>query len=222
MIERTDQNTSNDEIIRANAIRIFTYLKELAQLRTKVVRDCKEYEDLMWFNDIPKEQGCYSIAWGPKAEEYDDIWVEIRKMKEPQCPKPPSICTDWIVPGELLNIELPPTLKEKIPKQDPNGNLVHLYLNDNPEVEKAWRKYFKESWQPWAETHKRWESVQAIYGKLFNIYQQQKRLGEAYELLLGLGLLVWITKSGQRVRRHILEEKGTFVQNVPEIDKDGK
>jgi very-short-patch-repair endonuclease len=211
MIERTDQNTSNDEIIRANAIRIFTYLKELAQLRTKVVRDCKEYEDLMWFNDIPKEQGCYSIAWGSKAEEYDDIWVEIRKMKEPPCPRPPSICTDWIVPAELLNIDQPPTVKEKIPKQDPNGNLVYLHLNDNPEVEKAWRKYFKESWQPWVETHKRWESVQAIYGKLFNIYQQQKRLGEAYELLLGLGLLVWITKSGQRVRRHILVSQANIL-----------
>src|SRR4030067_1576214 len=36
------------------------------------------------------------------------------------------------------------------------------------------------------------------------MYHQQKRLGEAYELILGLGLLVWITPADQRIRRHIL------------------
>ena len=51
----------SDEMVRANTIRVFTYLKELAQLRTKVIRDCLDYEDLIWFNDIPKEKGCYTL-----------------------------------------------------------------------------------------------------------------------------------------------------------------
>ena len=204
VIDQSDQMFRNDELVRANAIHVFTYLKELAQLRTKVVRDCLDYEDLIWFSDIPKEQGCYTIAWGIKTEEHDDVWIEVRKMREPPCPKTPAICTEWVVTKELLDTKTSPILKDKIPKPDPTGELGYAYLNENPEVEKVWKKYLKDSWEPWAETHRHWESVQSIYGKLFNIYQQQKRLGEAYELVLGLGLLVWITKNGQRVRRHIL------------------
>ena len=211
MIDQSDQMFQNDELVRANAIHVFTYLKELAQLRTKVVRDCLDYEDLIWFSDIPKEQGCYTIAWGTKTEEHDDVWIEVRKLREPSCPKPPAICTEWVITKELLDTKTPPTLKDKIPKPDPNGELRYAYLNENIEVEKAWKKYLKDSWEPWAETHRHWESVQSIYGKLFNIYQQQKRLGEAYELVLGLGLLVWITKNGQRVRRHILVGQANIV-----------
>lgn len=39
---------------------------------------------------------------------------------------------------------------------------------------------------------------------MFAIHQSQLRLGEAYELVLGLGLLTWQTPSGQRVRRHLV------------------
>lgn len=39
---------------------------------------------------------------------------------------------------------------------------------------------------------------------LFGIHQEQLRLGEEYELVLGLGLLTWQTPTGQRARRHLL------------------
>ena len=45
--------------------------------------------------------------------------------------------------------------------------------------------------------------MQQVYGKLFSIYQQQKRLGESFELRLGLGLLSWQAPSGERVYLHI-------------------
>jgi hypothetical protein len=137
MVDTSTQITTNDELIHASAIHLFTYLKELAQLRTKVVRDCYDYEDLIWFRDIPKEHGCYTIAWGTKTEGHDDVWIEIRKVREPSCPKPPAICSDWVVTKELLDSKTLPTLKEKIPKPDPNGELRYAYLKENPEVEKV-------------------------------------------------------------------------------------
>lgn len=74
-----------------------------------------------------------------------------------------------------------------------------------------WTKYLEHAWKPWAEKHQRWKNVQGIYARLFTAYQQQKRLGEAYELVLGLGLLTWITPSGQRVRRHLLVGQANLV-----------
>lgn len=204
MAGNTTNSSSNDNLICDRAIRLFTYLKEVAQLRTKVVHDCFDYEELLWLNDISKEKGCYTIAWGSKAEDYDNIWIEIRKRKEPLSPKIPQVCSEWINPTVVLDSENDPQLNERVPKFTNDEHPEYIYLNDNPAVKEAWQKYLKEAWYPWAEEHKRWKSVQSIYGKLFSMYHQQKRLGEAYELVLGLGLLVWVTPSSQRLRRHIL------------------
>jgi len=75
---------------------------------------------------------------------------------------------------------------------------------DHPEVSLAWENYLNEKWRPWADKHKHWTFVQSIYGRLFTVFQLQRNLGENYEFMLGLGLLCWVTASGQMVRRHIL------------------
>jgi very-short-patch-repair endonuclease len=52
--------------------------------------------------------------------------------------------------------------------------------------------------------------VQKVYAKLFSIYQEQQKLGEEYELFLGLGFLSWRTPSGQATRRHLVEAKASL------------
>lgn len=77
-------------------------------------------------------------------------------------------------------------------------------LEDRPEVQRTWDRYVEERWSPWTKQHDAWESVHEVYSSLFAIHQEQRRLGEEYELVLGLGLLSWQTPSGQRVRRHLI------------------
>ena len=43
-------------------------------------------------------------------------------------------------------------------------------------------------WWPWAEADRRVQAIQRVYTQLFSIYQKQQRLGEQYEVVLGLGL----------------------------------
>jgi hypothetical protein len=125
MVVKSTQIASSDELVRSNAIHIFAYLKELAQLRTKVVRDCQDYEDLIWFNDIPKEQGCFTIAWGTKTEGHDDEWIEIRKMREPPCPKPPMICSDWVVTKDSCVVEMS-VMKTMVESEAEAGALLEV------------------------------------------------------------------------------------------------
>ncbi len=73
---------------RDKAVRLFTYLRELALLRTKLVRDLPEEDAVLWFYQIPQERGFYSITHGVEREGGDDAWVEIARRKEPACPKP--------------------------------------------------------------------------------------------------------------------------------------
>ena len=52
-----------EDEIRDRAIRLFTFLRELTELRTTTVRNCDQYEKVIWFDDIPQEVGCDCIAW---------------------------------------------------------------------------------------------------------------------------------------------------------------
>jgi hypothetical protein len=199
--------------VRDKAARLFTYLKEFAQLRWVATRDCLNYESVLWFHDVPREPACFSIAWGAPRED-DDVWLEVQKQSEPQCPPVPQVCQNWVDPAHVSDSEHEPELKALIaaPTSNASGEAAgetegppsFLRLEDHPQVQEHWLKYLIEQWSPWAERHRRWKTVQRIYGDLFSMYSRQKRLGEEYELVLGLGLLTWITPSNQRVRRHLL------------------
>jgi len=79
-----------------------------------------------------------------------------------------------------------------------------LLLDDCPEIRELWNAYLEEKWLPWATETERLRPVQDVYSKLHDAYLQLKRQGEAYEVVLGLGLLTWQTPSGQRIRRHLV------------------
>jgi very-short-patch-repair endonuclease len=197
------------------AIRLIEYLLRLASLRTKLVRDITDYERVLWLSEIPQQEGCFTQAWG-RDEDFDsDIWIEVQAQREPELPAIPHKCEGWIDKSSLRNKnDLPELLPERI-KESKNPEWregtdqseyisATEYLKDFPEIQKAWDRYLEERWLPWVEDHNAWESVHEVYSKLFAIHQEQLRLGEEYELILGLGLLTWQTPSGQRVRRHLI------------------
>jgi len=197
------------------AVRLINYLLRLASLRTKLVRDFTEYEKNLWLSDIPQQNGCFTQAWGRDEDFESDIWIEVQTRREPELPTIPDQCKGWIDKSSLRNKDdLPELLPERVKQiknpewqqgtDQPEYITVTEHLEDFPEIQKAWDRYLEERWLPWVEDHNVWENVHKVYTRLFNIYQEQLRLGEEYELILGLGLLTWKTPSGQRVRRHLI------------------
>jgi len=196
------------------AIRLVEYLQKVASLR-KVVRDIINYERVLWLSDIPQEKGCFTQAWG-RDEDYDsDIWIEVQTRREPELPIIPHQCEGWIDKSSLRKKkDLPELLPERMREiknpeweegtDQPEYISVTERLEDFPEVSKAWDRYLEEHWLPWVEDHNAWEKVYKVYSELFAFHQEQLRLGEEYELILGLGLLIWQTPSGQRVCRHLI------------------
>ena len=208
-------NTPKDMPKRSKAIRLVDYLLRLASLRTKLVRDFTDYERILWLSDIPQQKGCFTLAWGQDEDFESDIWIEVQTRREPGLPTIPDQCKGWIDKSSLRNKDdlselLPERVKQiKNPEWQQGANqpeyiTVTEHLEDFPEIQKVWDRYLEERWLPWVEDHNVWESVHKVYTKLFAIHQEQLRLGEEYELILGLGLLTWKTPSGQRVRRHLI------------------
>ena len=101
-----------------------------------------------------------------------------------------------------------PELREEaslvIADADGTESLTHHYVDDHPEIKAAWEKYIEEKWWPWAAADRKAQSVQKVYTDLFSIYQKQQRLGEQYEVVLGLGMLSWRPADGHEVRRHLI------------------
>jgi very-short-patch-repair endonuclease len=196
-------------------IRLVDYLTRLGQLRTKLIRDIAEYEKVLWISDVPLERGCFTQAWGRDEEHEPDEWLEVQCRREPELPAIPNQCKDWVKLSALRNKNDLPELKPELMREIQNPDwhegsdqaetIPHIeLLEDHPEVQQTWDQYVENKWFPWKEQHNLWERVQKVYSELFAIHQEQLRLGEEYELALGLGLLTWQTPTGQRVRRHLV------------------
>jgi len=212
----------NDKVLR-----VVEYLKGLARVNAKTVRKIDEYRKVLWLHRVPRESGCFTLAWGRDDEDSGDVWVEVSKKTEPVLPKVPDGLTNWVKPEQLrTTTEIPElyqtiTIRKEEPDED-SGEVTWvtktLVLDDFPEVRERWDAYLEKEWLPWAETHECYASVQSVYADLFHIHQDQQKLGEQYELVLGLGLLKWLTPTGQQVRRHLVTAKA-FLEFEPHLGK---
>ncbi len=215
---------ADNELSKNRGIQLIDYLSNLNQLRRKIDRNVADYESVLWFHEIPKDpKYCFTQAWGPNDDFDQDIWLEVKKYNEPKLESPPGVCGNWVDLDTLRNIEDIPTLlsfivvEEQIPNPDwtPDDSTQEefittrktLSLEDFPDVSEQWNCYIETKWLPWEGLFRKWREVQIIYSRLFSIHQQQQKLGEEYELIIGLGLLTWKPSIGGPVRRHLITGK---------------
>ncbi|WP_322354595.1 AAA domain-containing protein [Dehalococcoides sp.] len=171
-----------------------------------------EYEKVVWFNDAPEYRGCFSVL-GPESDKLQDsTWLDIKQSPEPRSPAVPAPLNQWLEDNTTEDQHAEPQLRERITVVDSDDQYDPAsadqrkteLLTDHPEVLREWERWKQDSWLPWVEIHSNWSSVDKVYFQLFSIYQQLKKLGERFELVLGLGLLTWETPNNQVIRRHII------------------
>lgn len=198
-------------------IRLVEYLTALARINAKIVRTLDDYRKVLWIHDIPREpKYCFTQAWGEEDEHDSDVWIEVKKFQEPELPKIPPKCADWVKPETLRNTKDLPELYDSIvverTEEDPETGEEFvitdtIYLENYPDIQQSWDDYLENHWMPWTELYNRYASVQKVYADLFHIYQEQQKLGEQYELVFCKGLLNWKTPSGHDAKRHIIVAK---------------
>ncbi len=212
------QTSNHNDPARERALQLLKYLWRLASLRTTIIRDIQRYKKILWMHEIPQDKNCFTQARGRREEISEDIWIEVKKSHEPALPSIPEICKLWADEKTLRNTEGSPVIQPEItvpievqnPEEDSPQTYEQRRLEDHPEIEQEWTRYLEEQWNPWAEDHRHWQAVQTVYTTLFAIRQEQQRLGEEYELVLGMGLLNWRTPSGQTVRRHFVTARASL------------
>ena len=234
MILNSDRNSSLLGGPRGRAIRLIEYLLELSRIQSKKVREIydyqsiKDYDSILWLCDIPNDSRyCYCRSWNTEEERDKEIWIEVQKYSEPVLEGIPDICNRWVNNKSLNNTEDMPELfpavdiQERVLNPDATPDdpeeikfitvTKTLHLSDFPNVSRAWEEFIDRVWIPWADLHQRWQSIQKVYSKLFSIYQLQKKLGEKYELVLGLGVLSWLTPTGNHTQRSLITAKPEII-----------
>lgn len=201
-------------------LRLIKYLLELTSIGSRVCKDISDYQRVLWLNKIPHQKWCFTQAWAASEDIDADTWIEIQKYDEPALSEVPEICENWVNHETLYQTKDIPELLQIItinnevenPDYDENASESPkvisvpktLHLNDFPKVSEKWDSYVDTHWMPWTELHLEWELVQGVYEKLFLIHQEQQKLGEEYELCIGLGLLSWKKGKTDNIRRHLI------------------
>lgn len=199
---------SNNHSQQDKAKRLFSYLRELAQQKLKVTSDVNDFEQVIWVDDIPRERECSCVAWQTANAEDQDTWVEIKKPKRKAPPALPAELQDWITQKDLTNSSAQPVpitsrvIEEK--NEIGESETKVLSFESNPNLNMQWTAYLNQSWIPWATEDQRVSKVEAIYKQLFTMHQKQQKLGEAFEVVFGIGLLTMKSGLTKPVRRHIL------------------
>src|SRR5258705_4788499 len=191
--------------LRKSAVSLFTFLRELVSLRSTVIRNVSSYDRVMWLDDVPKESQGDTIEFRPNNDDEEDWWLQVKKPSFAEPPPLPESLTGRVDPEQVRDSSLEgPGFKESRRKTDLGGPA------ENPEysaLKQEYQRYVNEKWKPWAEEDKRKRRILRIYTDLFSLYQQQKELGEAYEVILAIGQLRWIPKPGVEVNRHVVAFK---------------
>lgn len=195
MTTTTVEASGGETLLRDKAVRLFTYLKELTELRSDVRRNCDEYEQVVWWAEIPREKECYCAAWDLGRDAAYDDWLRLERPRRKRPPTPPPLLVPWLSERDIADPsqdvpQLKDCIVEELGSTDPltggRGTAVRR-LEDHPTVKRQWELYVENHWWPWAIEERRLQPVQSIYNELFAAYQNQERMGEAYEVVVAVG-----------------------------------
>ncbi|MFD2212381.1 AAA domain-containing protein [Metabacillus endolithicus] len=175
------------------------YIKELSQLKQKPVSSYKNYEDVLWVSKFPNETECLDFF-----RNNTDEWLYVKKPVYPTKPSVPKELENWL----LIDVR---TYLFKVNKSVLKELLIddkyvskEEFLEDNPEIIDKIDEFKNMIWEPFIQEAKRVDEIQALYDRLFKIYQYLQSNSESMELVVSTGLLQWKLSQKEVVERHVL------------------
>ncbi len=160
-------------------------------------------DTVRWLTELPD-----GIRFAPNP--YDDVIIRLKPPRLSSEPRLPDELRGWTdsdeprapsdSPPRLL--EIGPRATEPLARVSPPANVVAAF---EPWLAK---------WRAWATEQRRQLAVQELYGELENAAKIMEQQDDAYEFVLGVGLVCWQSTSGDIVRRHLVTEAAT-----PRLDR---
>ncbi|MET7604334.1 AAA domain-containing protein [Streptomyces avermitilis] len=210
---------SADGLDAARVRQIFRFLAEAEESKTRPVRTLDGAAGTVWFEELPDDDGVEVMIDGALAGDAP-AWLTVARPEREDAPHPKALLAPWVDETRIRDFKEPraPHLRRRIEPEFPDWSrgipLDKTYheLDEHPQREKIEKLYaaWEQEWLAWAERRRAIDPVVRLYDRLHKMHEDAAGLGEAYELVLGLGRLTWQTSTGQRVERHLVTHRATI------------
>ncbi|MGY4924887.1 AAA domain-containing protein [Streptomyces sp. 900105755] len=208
-----------DELDATRVRQIFRFLAEAEESKTRPVRTLDGAAGTVWFDELPDDDGVAVMIDGMLGTD-EPAWLTVTRPEREDAPHPKALLAPWVDENRIRDFKQTraPHLRRRIEPEFPDWSqgipLDKTYheLDEHPQREKIEKLYaaWAQEWLAWAERRRAIDPVVSLYDRLHKMHEDAANLGEAYELVLGLGRLTWQTAAGQRVERHLVTHRATL------------
>ncbi|MBL3664755.1 AAA family ATPase [Streptomyces sp. M2CJ-2] len=214
------QDPSSGELDATRVRQIFRFLAEAEESKARPVRTLDGAAGTVWFEELPDAPEVTVMLDGVLDLGDEPAWLTLERPEREDAPQPKPLLAPWIDETRIRDFKQTraPHLRRRIEPEFPDWSrgipLDKAYheLDGHPKREKIEKLYaaWEQEWLAWAERRRAIAPVVKLYDRLHKMHEDAANLGEAYELVLGLGRLTWQTTSGQRVERHLVTHRATL------------
>jgi len=196
--------TTQADIEKTRAL--LTFLDRFSRLRRKRKTTYGPDEKILWLAELADFQEDKHVRspfflHGPR--DVSDLWLEITRPASSEPPAVPPPLRSLIRPEDLQN----PRREPELERGGDHGSARNREP-DSKELLVIWQQYLEQEWRPWAATALRVQKLQEAYETLDFMRRRIEEAEEIYELVLGLGLMIWIDPLRETIRRHFLTARG--------------
>ncbi len=197
---------ASDRELVATTSNLVEFLRDVALARRRRITEVNEYDSVLWLDALPAEVNV-NVAAGP-----GETLLAVPRLRAEVPPEPPAVLTNWLDKQALADSSAgSPVLREKGPAwvvvSDGNGGTGMtakvLPLDQAPDVGHAFEAWLPV-WQAWAARDRRSAPFRQWYTTLASAAHLVSQQEDEYEVVLGTGLLGWLSPAGTSVRNHIL------------------
>ncbi|MEU7380237.1 AAA domain-containing protein [Streptomyces sp. NPDC042207] len=213
------QGLSPNELDATRVRQIFRFLAEAEESKTRPVRTLDGAAGTVWFDELPDASEVAVMLDGVLSTD-DPAWLTVIRPEREDAPQPKPLLAPWVDETCIRDFKQTraPHLRRRIEPEFPDWSrgipLEKTYheLDEHPKQEKIEKQYaaWEQEWLAWAERRRAIDPVVKLYDHLHKMHEDAANLGEAYELVLGIGRLTWQTAGAQRVERHLITHRATI------------
>ncbi|MFJ9173875.1 AAA domain-containing protein [Streptomyces sp. NPDC102360] len=210
---------SADAADAARVRQIFRFLAEAEESKARPVRTLDGAAGTVWFEELPELDGVEVMLDESLATD-EPAWLTVARPQREEPPHPETPLGPWVDETRIRDFAQThaPHLRRRVEPEYPDWSegipLEKSYheLDEHPKREKIEKLYaaWQQKWLAWAEQRRAIDPLVKLYDRLHKMHEDAANLGEAYELVLGLGRLTWQTNGGQRVERHLITHRATL------------
>lgn len=196
------------------AINFFEYLLALNNLKAKVVRDYREYDQSWMIDEFYNLEGCFVLYDCQEEENLLEIHRPHISELEKLPPEPNETFKDWINFDYRNESKMPIVVTERKTKELVDDEELTEKFTDDREREADYLKW-SSVWSKWAENLREKKRVLALYSTFFDLISRLEKEGESLEFIYGKGLFCWKHPSAGTIRLPLLT-----VKNDLQLDPD--